>query len=31
MKFTDANCGEKVDLTKAKQAILKMFEALADV
>lgn len=30
MRFTDANCGDKVDLAEAKQAMLKMLEALAD-
>ena len=31
MKLTDANCGEKIELTEAKQAMVKMLEALADI
>ena len=31
MKLMDANCGEKVELDEAKQAMVKMLEALADV
>ena len=31
MKLTEANCGEKIELTEAKQAMVKMLEALADV
>ena len=31
MKLTDANCGEKIELAEAKQAMVKMLEALADV
>ena len=31
MKFTEANLGEKVDISEAKQAMVKMLEKLADV
>lgn len=31
MKFTNADCGEKVDISEAKESMLKMLEALADV
>ena len=31
MKLTDANCGEKIELSEAKQAMVKMLVALADV
>lgn len=31
MKLTETNCGEKVELSEAKQAMVKMLEALADV
>lgn len=31
MKLTEANCGEKVGLAEAKQAMVKMLEVLADV
>ena len=31
MKLTDANCGEKIELAEAKQAMLKMLEAFADI
>ena len=31
MKLTEANCGEKVELSEAKQAMVKMLETLADV
>lgn len=31
MKFTDANCGEKVDIAEAKEAMVKMLQTLADI
>ena len=31
MKYTSANCGEKVEISEAKQAMLKMLNAFADV
>lgn len=31
MKYTNANCGEKVDLAEAKQSMLDMLQALADI
>ena len=31
MKFTEANCGEKVDIAEAKISMIKMLQTLADV
>jgi len=31
MKLISSNCGERVELSEAKQAMLKMLEALADI